>query len=311
MKLNDLCYEIERSNIKKILLVGNSYSIYVYFSKFGLDVNNILLVCTSVIPNNIKKQFPYILELPELKGGVYKFFDYLKHRINLSSIKYAIKNANSIEIFCVDHVYYSHLIHRKNYTLLEDGILNYVFENKPQSIFYKLLLGRQFGTGIYCNRIVLTGLGVIPKVISDKVELVSLCKKNSVKSFFGLSKLPIIKNKFILITQPLSEDCVLSEEEKINLYREIVLKFKKPTEKLLIKTHPRELTDYSDIFGECYLIKSEIPLELYQSVFDVDNTAITLFSTAIVNLNVKNKIFLGTYNNKKLEKKFGVINEKI
>lgn len=112
--------------------------------------------------------------------------------------------------------------------------------------------------------------------------------------------------KVILITQPLSEDRYISEEYKINLYKQILNDHAKGYD-VYIKAHPRETTDYKDKLGvDVIEIPRNFPMEIlnfYPNI--VFEKGITIFSGALNNLtNIKERIFLGRdYDKKLLSKK--------
>lgn len=112
----------------------------------------------------------------------------------------------------------------------------------------------------------------------------------------------------LILTQPLSEDNICSnEEEKINLYKKIIKQYGL-NENIIIKTHPREHTDYLKYFKEyrnVKIIKERFPVEVIIFFNIKFIKVITIFSTSI-NLidNCNQKIELGyEYINNKLEKK--------
>lgn len=133
-------------------------------------------------------------------------------------------------------------------------------------------------------------LNVLTKQINKKQkdEVVSLF----IESGFDLN---ILKNALLLITQPFSEDSLISEAEKIALYNDIIAEYS-PKYRVIIKPHPRELTDYKSVVKENILvINKDFPLEILDFlVEDKTITGITISSSAINNLNcLKNRIVLG------------------
>lgn len=97
----------------------------------------------------------------------------------------------------------------------------------------------------------------------------------------------------LIITQPLSEDGILkSEEQKIKIYKDIILKYCS-NDKVVLKTHPREKTNYSHYFN-CDIITEIFPLEIMNFENLKFNKIITVSSSSI-NLitNADEKIFLG------------------
>lgn len=151
---------------------------------------------------------------------------------------------------------------------------------------------------------------VIKLDIKELFNNLSNEKKEKLFNIFSL-KLDIlnkIENKILLLTQPLSEDSVMTELEKIAMYKDIQKKFKG---KFVIKSHPREQTDYQKYFSEVYILPQNFPAELFLFIDAKLSEVITIFSTAALNLKGSYKIsFLGTRNYPKLLERFGVIEDK-
>lgn len=111
------------------------------------------------------------------------------------------------------------------------------------------------------------------------------------------------------MTQPLSEDEIITEEEKIKIYREIIEK--QNGRKIYIKAHPREKTNYGDIFKELNIkiIENGFPIELLLLLNINFSKVITLFSTGALNFKGRSEVeFIGTEKYPKLYERFGKIN---
>lgn len=112
------------------------------------------------------------------------------------------------------------------------------------------------------------------------------------------------KDTIILLTQPLSEDGVISEERKIEIYSEILNKYS--GDSILIKPHPREITDYEKAFPNYYIIKEKYPIEILELLGVKIKKVVTLFSTAAFGLGRNLEIdFYGTEVDEKLYDRFG------
>ncbi len=103
------------------------------------------------------------------------------------------------------------------------------------------------------------------------------------------------KNKALILTQPLSEDGVVENENvKIKIYQDVVSKVP-GTMQIVIKTHPRERTRYQEHFKEVLVLPALFPIEILglKEGFSFEQ-GYTLFSTALSNLSiVKERFFLG------------------
>ncbi|WP_052193921.1 glycosyltransferase family 52 [Cetobacterium sp. ZOR0034] len=210
------------------------------------------------------------------------------------------------------------------YCILEDGLANYELKsrNRKKINFKNFLLGgnifeyQSYGVDSETEKIYLTGLTEIPKEIENKVILINLKElwnlksedeKNEILEIFSIypSEIDVLKDgKNILFTQPLSEDYILSENEKIELYRKIMKNYSE--KEVLIKPHPREKTDYKKVFQKATILKRETPFELLVLLGVQFEKAITIFSTAAFSLGKNIEIdFYGTEIHSKLYKRFG------
>lgn len=93
------------------------------------------------------------------------------------------------------------------------------------------------------------------------------------------------ERKTLLLTQPLSEDNLISHEKKIRIYKHLVKTY--AVGQLYIKIHPREREDYSKFFPDAHILgNSKIPAEIYQLTENFCfNRTITVFSTAIESIS--------------------------
>ena len=114
----------------------------------------------------------------------------------------------------------------------------------------------------------------------------------------------IKSKKYLLLTQPLSEDGTLSEKEKIEIYSEILSNY--DLKDVVIKVHPREKLNYRNIFPEVEILDEYFPVELFK-IFNIEpEKVITIFSSAVFGIAKRENIdFYGTEINEKILKKFG------
>lgn len=112
----------------------------------------------------------------------------------------------------------------------------------------------------------------------------------------------------LILTQPLFEDKICStEEEKVNIYKEIIKQYAS-NENVIIKTHPREITDYDKYvkdYKNVKIINERFPIEILNFLDVRFKKVITIFSTSInIIENCDEKIELGyEYIKDKMEKK--------
>ena len=299
-----------------IACFGNIYSLLVYL----LITNRTLRKETLFILENLRMILPY--KAFTFKGKHSYFLEFFLVVI-IFFAKLIIKN--NILIYGQDHLLIGNkLLLFKNFYLIEDGSMSYstilvdYFAKRQgikkiiDTIFQrKKMLGRDSAV----KKIYLTGLAPIPEEIKDKVEIINLkelwnkksdVEKEEILNIFGFDKNIVnnIKNrKYILYTQPLSEDEILLENEKIELYSKILKKYNENY--IVLKKHPREKTDYKKIFPDIEVMDQVFPAELL-TLLDIHfEKAITIFSTAALTDDKVQVDFYGTEVHPKLFQEFG------
>ena len=161
----------------------------------------------------------------------------------------------------------------------------------------------------------------IPEIIKNKVEIINLKnkweklplnKKSDILNIFNLNTDELEKirktenNKILLITQPFSEDKFMSEEEKIELYKNIIKQY--DFNEILIKPHPRETTNYNKIFPKIKVIRGNFPLEILMVLGVKFKEVVTVYSTAALNFKgICNINYLGTVSYPEIKEKVGEI----
>ncbi|MBF0695250.1 MAG: hypothetical protein IR153_09355 [Flavobacterium sp.] len=99
----------------------------------------------------------------------------------------------------------------------------------------------------------------------------------------------------IVITQPISEDGICTENEKKKLYGDIIDAEIESGHMVYLKTHPRERTVYSYEKDGLYNLPKYFPLEVFNlSKNLMIERAVSFYSTALYNLkHVDEKVLLG------------------
>ncbi|CAH6806593.1 putative Lipooligosaccharide sialyltransferase [Vibrio chagasii] len=200
-----------------------------------------------------------------------------------------------IKCFVHDHLPISFLFDKYGVELLEDGLSNYQIYKKRDNIKYKIkrfikkTIGvhrETHGNGEYVKNIYLTNVSEVPSELKSNIVNIEASdfytySRRSTLSLFGVKGINA-KAPYLIITQPLSEDGILSEKSKIEVYKKIVSDYSP----CIIKPHPRELTDYSTVFSSSNItvIKNEIPIECMLDESSHIDTIVTIYSTAALNL---------------------------
>lgn len=222
------------------------------------------------------------------------------------------------------------VFYKDRINVIEEGTLNYMpykaspsgMKGKVQDIISFLYgLGERkvvMGYGDKVEKVYLTSAlcEKIPQGLEEKAEIVDLQKlwdrksereKEIIKTTFNFNEEIFEKvdgETVMLFTQPMSEDGILSEERKLELYSKVIAKY--PNKSIIIKAHPREKTDYSKYFPQCYVMKEKYPIELLSVMGVKLERVVTLFSTAVFGFGKDVAIdFYGTEVDEKLFERFG------
>ena len=332
---------IKLKKIEKFFYIDTLYSLFIcLLLENNLNENFYFFSdkFSKVIIKNLKnkliiKEFKSIKLIYYITGAIFfriiKLFFYKKTK----NKKFYIHDATDFSQYFFNNF-------DSNFILIEDGTLNYnsqvlneKLEKANREIKFSKKIKRSFVYGIKkiypplgvsekIKKIILTGILPIPEIIRSKVEIINIEEKwnnlseekqKEILTIFNIEikELEILKNnkdKILLLTQPLSEDGVIDEKEKINLYKNILVE--RNIKEIYIKVHPRENTDYIKEFKniKVNIIKKEFPVEILFLLNINFKKVITIFSTAALNFKGKSEIeFIGTKNYKNLVKKFGII----
>lgn len=323
-------------NYKNFGLFDSPYALLIYFIKFTNQIDNTYYFISEGIPNDIRNNLQHTFlkkkRIKSLKNSkVDEFISKIFWNKKIDSI---IKNLDVTPqyVYGQDHILGgNYFLSKYRFKLIEDGLANYSEYTDEQSIIKRLIFKvfnikiiNPFGREINVDKIYLTGMAPIPEKINKKVEVINLydlwnqkTEKEKIKILnifnFDIAQLDSLKNRnTLLLTQPLSEDGHMTEEEKVKIYREIISNVSE--ENLVIKVHPREITDYQLFFPNSLVISKPFPSQLFAILGVNFNKVITLFSSAINDFILSNTeiIFCGTNIHKNLIKEYGniIYNEK-
>lgn len=222
------------------------------------------------------------------------------------------------------------VFYKDRINVIEEGTLNYMpYKASPSGMKEKVqdFISTIYGLG---ERKVLMGYGdkvdkiyltsalceKIPQGLENKAEVVELQKlwnrksegeKKLIKEVFNFNEEIFEKvdgDTVMIFTQPMSEDGIITEERKLELYTKLVGKY--IDKSIIIKAHPRERTDYSKYFPQCYVMKEKYPVELLSIIGIKLERVVTFFSTAVFGFGKDVAIdFYGTEVDNKLFERFG------
>lgn len=218
------------------------------------------------------------------------------------------------------------ILGRRKYVLIEDGILDYQAErNIPKQkkdwlrrLIWGPIYKHDLGRNDNCTHIVLTQKFSNPELRKKArhYDLQQLwdqspdSKKTLVLEKFNLSPSDVeqmTKRPVILLTQALSEDGIMDENEKIELYRKMIEPY--GVENVLIKPHPREKTNYTKAIPEAMTMEKVVPFQLFSLIGVKFKTAVTVCSGSALSLqNSGTEIdFKGSQIDGRIAAKYGII----
>ena len=325
MLINNDFVNIKSCNIDTISYVNSIYS-FILIIMLNKGCDNILFIFNKDFFSKLKnKPKNYIIEnsspsklrriTKKSNNIIYnKRCIFYSELINILGIKkYQGSDHESVFLFFCG-------IENLDFEVIEDGLINYSEFNCFRDLIKKKINIMPYGCSSIITKIWLTGLR--PILFNDsrnkKIEYFNLDKENSnnfekivnfyfkVPSFFCSTE-----PKTLLLTQPLSEDLYITEQQKIRIYKDII---NNSQGEVFIKPHPREKTEYSEIFKNCIVLDNDFPCEILFVKYQF-NYIKTLFSTGayIANILSPSSVIsiLGVTNIPKLVKRFGYIKPEI
>ena len=284
--------------MQKVYVAETPYHLLICITKTILEkrINkDVVFVCRWIITPSIDDNLHRIFKDVVYFGGKKTIVDLLRLKIYLLQLpflsnwaKKKIKQEenwfNKRDIFLFnDNNYYGCLLNslRIYYNLIEDGLNCYsmkrdifLIEMKKRSKTFRLLKfsWESFGLSKYTKSIEVNDASKIlidhPNIIERSREKMFRTLNDSeidtIAKIFNYQPLniPSLHEASLLLTQPLSEDQLISHEKKIKIFKYLVDKYSIGT--LYIKVHPRDKDDYSIIFPNAIVLgMSEIPFEVY------------------------------------------------
>lgn len=298
--------------IERVCIIGNQHGLLQYLLLSSLDeISHTFFLWSKIgisgsLINKISKQNASIPEQHmtgiKILDSLIKVFRFLFDYYIYYPLKFPFLLRKGIEYWGQDHVYKAYcLLRNHSFHLIEDGIFNYgpyIFP-QPSLGLKRLLIGRHYGEFLQyagnekrCLSIHLTGLVDRGDVLKDpKVIIKSFVemwnnsdnrKRQFINDAFGISvKLISDYSRFkqILLTQPFSEIDVITEEQKIDMYKDIIERI--GSRDIVIKPHPRETTNYSAYFEDSLVLSSRIPIQLLSLNGIIFERAYSINSTAL------------------------------
>lgn len=269
-------------SINQIFVANSAYSLFTYLLMFPEKMDNTLYVMGpalhgSNLPNKITfdvlPQSKYYTQRKKLKSDLAKTIG--------EKVLPCYGNANVANNPFVEELF----INRYPFYALSDGLSDY-------DLFPKYCKDWRISR-CYSTADIVKDLKHLKLTIFDVQKLwngLSEEHKNKIAGIFNMSAKDLStasSRSVVLITQPLSEDNMMAESDKVELYSRIVNNY--GVENVVMKPHPREKTNWAQIFPDMPIIPRQIPVELLTKLVALNKVA-TFFSTAAFGSVVDEKI---------------------
>lgn len=286
-----------------VCVVNSNYSLLLYLVTLKKNKKT-LFFFSGGVSDEISDNIKYKIKLPEIRQGrlislIYLSIYYVLTFFFIKPIFYILK----VKTFGHDHLYFSNIL-GKDYTLIEDGLGNYITRgpNRNKYIALLSLIKEPLGYDSKCKKCILTNMHAIPFDLKEKVFIVNLkncwirltdSERNNILEIFNMKN--YIMSDFseysILLTQPLYQDGYIPKKLQNEIYQKVIDDYK--LEKIIVKKHPRDKYDYKFTI-DIKEINSSIPLELFSMLNFEFKSAYSYYSTSIKTVHAKEIVLLGT-----------------
>lgn len=318
--------------LRNICLVDTPYALSIYLLKMPMEeIHSTMFFVGEAVNINIATKLPhYVLVKNQSVKDDWKYMSWLRIYKYLKCWSYSFAR-----IYIQDHLYISsQFIGPYKYINLPDGPQCYgIWEKgpyKPQKPIYGIMsmkskikmflsrgntFGLMYGSNDQCVCRWVTSLHDIESIYikGKNYEYIDAAKEwrnatqekqEFMKKVFNISEELMRKKQEIdtlILTQPLREDCGLTDEEMYNVYAPYILDRKN----VVIKTHPRDKFDWIKYFPYVHILDTYAPMQLLNYIGMCPKEAVTVCSTSISDMpeNVK-KTILGTNVHPKIYKTF-------
>jgi hypothetical protein len=224
------------------------------------------------------------------------------------------------DLFGHDHLFFSpYIIANKYYKLIEDGPHSFEVQwsvkaqsdynifwqekkikRKFLSRFFGNLYGHSLGNNILCTELIITENKLMPYMEGKKITVISPyslwehaseLKKEIILKSYNITKndIELLRSRpNVLFTQQFADDGFIDWDEQYRIYKKIISRYN--TNSILIKTHPRETSDYKKIFSDVLVFDKPIPIQLLDIIGIRFKKAITVSSTSVMSFTHKLEI---------------------
>lgn len=327
-------YSEEHVHFTRICFPATVYMLLQYLLLSSVaEIQETFFFFHDTISESIREKFNNRYEIRHFSSSRWKKACLIVYYVYLKWTKYRRwPFLAQTEYFIGDHLYLGWILGADHdYSLLEDGLANYITStptyrfSKWRYWFLCILFWpfpfKSWGRSSHCKCLFLTRdlpenspFRDTPRSISSFEDLwkkADFQKKELIKSVFEINsgvfaQLQHNSSCTLLLTQPLSEGGICSEQEKISCYRKIICLHNLTN--VVIKAHPLERTDYQKYFPGAMILPSSVPMELLILSGISFKQVVTICSTAVLLFQGKCPIiWIGTEFSERLHQQWGYI----
>ncbi|MBR5129673.1 MAG: hypothetical protein IKV03_00400 [Alphaproteobacteria bacterium] len=262
-------------SFNQIFVANSSYSLFTYLLMFPDKVHETLFVVGPAI-KDIRVPTKMIFDLSSKELQEEEIF---AQGFALANDVYRLLDGKQVPCYGnankINNPFIDRFVNRYPFYALSDGLSDY-------DLFPKYYQDERI---LKCY----STADIIKDLNHDKLEKFDVQKlwnnlstehKDRIAGVFNMSAKDLntaSSRSVVLITQPLSEDDMMTESDKVELYSRIINNY--GVENVVMKPHPREKTNWSDVFPDMPIIPRQIPVELLTKLVNL-NCVATFFSTA-------------------------------
>ncbi len=261
--------------IKQIFIANSVYAFFLYCMRFIKDVDDTLFVLgPSCAFAEVNHFLPIVA--PEKKEDLPLFKELVKRQV------FFLVSGRKVPCYGnVETVFSDFFVDTFDFYPMTDGIVDTVkFPQYLKDKRFKMCYTVRYPRGLDMVHPRLEYLN-----IKELWHNLSVDEKNKIARIFLLEKsaFSLMQNrKKILITQPLSEDGICSLADKIEIYKRILSQY--DLNEIVIKPHPREVTNWKEVFPEAVVMPNHIPSEVIPLIVSDLDKVIAFFSTGAFNM---------------------------
>ncbi|QFI54996.1 glycosyltransferase family 52 [Aeromonas simiae] len=315
-------YSISRNKqIENICVIDNIHGLMTYIFYMPTSIDSTVFIVSDGVPEKVCKKLKYYVKVPSFKNHN-KALAILMRVAMFFCCHIAVWlffKKNNYKYVGHDHLFFSSPFLINGFILIEDGLANYVKNSERKNSLYnttRQLFGYQpcFGYDKRIKKIILTGLDITPLELQDKAEIINIASnwcnmgqsiRNMVYDIFNYEYVNL-SDSVVILTQPLSENQIISEDKKIKIYKDIVNKYINEVDgvNIVFKPHPREQTNYKNYF-DCEVLPNETPFQIIL-LNSTPKVIATLFSSVAYGIEGIRVDMFGTSHLEEVAEKVGI-----